>query len=209
MAWFIYSTEALPNPKFMGKARYTPDGCWIKWGGVALPAIPEKQWMALPDTMHTIRRADWRDKQGQEVEISIRKYKPVVDGKFAELGVIMIDHEPSAAEKKELEALSQELNTKYRAKAIEFFENERAKAIARQGTYEPSLYVDECYDLMKFPKPYSVDTLKSQRMPGHEAAERIADAITGALKRDREDAAMELAAKLVAKPEPQQQQARR
>src|SRR5258705_12891087 len=154
MSHWIYSTEALPNPKFLGRPRYTPDASYIRWGGIALPFVPEKQWTKLADSYSTVSRSDWKDRQGKEVEISIRKFMPVVTSQFAELGVIMLDHEPDDREKTALEPVSPDLNLKWRKKQIEFFESQRDMAKARQGVYDPSPYADECYEILKMEKHY-------------------------------------------------------
>jgi hypothetical protein len=202
MAYHIYSSEALPNPKFLGKPRYTPDASYIRWGGIALPFVPEKQWMKLADSFTTVQRSDWKDRQGKEVEISIRKFMPVVTSQFAELGVIMLDHEPDEKEKAALEPVSRDLNLKWRKKQIEFFESQRDMAKARQGVYDPSPYVDECYEVLKMEKPYSVDALQALRDPGASAADRIATAITDSMKAARKESADQLAHLLTQKTEP-------
>jgi len=181
MGWHIYSSEALPNPEFMGRPGYTPDSEYIRFGGVALPLIPKGTWLKLADSYPTLRRKDWRDKQGEEVEISVRRFKGIIENPergFAERGVILLDHEPSSAEKEKLERLSAELNLKFRKKHIEFYENQRQIALARQGTYPATPYVDECYELLRMEKPYSVEALQAQRSPGEKAAQQIADAIS-------------------------------
>jgi hypothetical protein len=192
MAWNIYSTEALPNPDFMGVPGYTPDSEYIRFGGVALPLLPKGQWLELPDSFLTIRRGDWRDKQGTEVEINTRRFKAIVanpERGFAERGVIMLDHKPSDDEKKNLEKVSAELNLKFRKKHIEFYENQRQIALARQGTYPATPYVDECYEILKMEKPYSVEALQAQRSPGEKAAQQIADAISASSKTSARDIA--------------------
>jgi hypothetical protein len=210
VSYFIFSSEALPNPEMLGKPRYTPDSEYIKFNGIALPFIPKKKWLKLPDEFLTIRRADWKDKHGTEVEVPIRRFKAVVDNPergFAERGVIMLDHEPSEAEKAKLEKLSEDLNTKFRAKMVEFYENQRQMAVARQGTYEPTPYIDECYDILNMKKPYSMEALKAQRDPGAAAALQIAEAIKGALKQDREDTANAATAALEMATRPKQEPA--
>jgi DNA-binding Lrp family transcriptional regulator len=192
VSYWIYSSEALPNPEFLGKPRYTPDSEYIKFSGIALPFIPKGQWMKLPDEFTTIRRADWKDKHGTEVEVPIKRFMAIVNNPergFAERGVIMLDHEPGEAEKKKLEQLSAELNFKFRGKQVEFYENQRQMALARQGTYEPTPYIDECYDIVGMKKPYSMEALKAQRDPGQAAAVQIASAIKEALQGARQDAA--------------------
>lgn len=207
MSYWIWSSEALPNPKFLGKPRYTPDGSYIRWGGLALPYVPEKKWMKLPDSLSTIRRKDWKDRQGEEVEIPMRRFMPVVTSQFAEVGVIMLDHEPDEKEKAALEPVSRDLNLKWRKKQIEFFENQRDMAKARQGVYDPSPYVDECYEVLKMDKPYTVDALQALRDPGASAADRIATAISESLKAGRKEAA-DAVAELLTRPEPPKQGAR-
>jgi hypothetical protein len=185
MAWFIYSSEALPNPELMGKSGYTPDSEYIRFGGATLPVLQKGTWTKLPESFTTIHHKDWKDKAGDEREINIRRFKPVVDNPergFAERGVIMLDHEPSDAEKKKLEQVSAELNLKFRKKHIEFYENQRQIALARQGQYPVTAYVDECYEILKMEKPYSMEALQSLRSPGQKAAQQIADAISAGVK---------------------------
>lgn len=206
MSYWIYSPEALPNPDMMGMPFYTPDNDWIKWGGVALPAVPKGQWTRLPDEMETRRRTSWRD-PWQEVIIPIKKYQQVVNsanGPFASRGVVMLDHEPTDKEKEKLEAKAGELNLRSRKRAVEFFESQRKAAEARQGTYEPSPYIDECYEMLQMKKPYSMEALRAQRDPGREAAREMAEAMRDVFRAERQAAANEVAAQLT-KPEPPKQ----
>lgn len=199
MPFWIYSPEALPNPEMMGKPRYTPDADYIRYAGVCLAPLKKDTWTKLPDYLTTIVHRDWTDRRGTEIEVPVRRIKPLVDNadRFAGRGVIMLDHEPSEKEKEILEKKSKELNIRFRKKAVEFFEQQRQGAIARQGTYEPSPYIDECYDILHMEKPYSVEALMAQRSPGAQAAVEIAEAIRGALKADREDAANAVARAIV------------
>lgn len=178
MSYWIYSTEALPNVEMMGKPGYTPDSEYIRFGGITLPPIPKKKWTLLPDSFTTIKRADWRDRHGMEVEIPIKKFKGVIDARFLERGVIFLDHEPSDAEKTELKMASEQLNLSWRRKCIQFYENQVAeKQTTGKGRTTPTPYEDECYELLGMKKPYSVDALQAQRDPGKEAADKIAQAI--------------------------------
>lgn len=201
MSWFIYSSEALPNPKFMGKPGYTPDGLYIRWGGIALPPIPAKTWVKLEDSYPTLRRRDWTDKRGEEVEIPIRRFKPIVDGRFAEMGVVMLDHEPSEAEKKSLEAVSHQENMKHRKRTVEFYEQQRDIAKAKQGSYPVNPYIDECYEMLGLDKPYSLEALEAQRNPGAQAAKNIAEAIKSALQQEHK-AGMAQAEEILTRPAP-------
>jgi hypothetical protein len=203
MAWHIYSTEALPNPDFQGKPGYTPDGLYIKWGGIALPPVPKQKWVKLEDTYPSLRRRDWTDKRGEEIEIPIRRFKPIVDGRFAEMGVILLDHEPSEIEKKTLEATSANLNLNWRKRQIEFFEQQREVAIARQGTYPVTPYIDECYDILDIKKPYSVESLEAKRDPGAKAAAMIAKAIKEALSQTHKEG-IDQAVEILTRPQPEE-----
>jgi hypothetical protein len=205
MSWFIYSTEALPNPKFQGKPGYTPDSLFIRFGGIALPPVPEKKWVKLDDSYPTLRRRDWTDRRGEELDVPIRKFKGIVDGRFAEMGVILLDHEPSETEKKALEKASADINLNWRKRQIEFYEQQREIALARQGTYPVTPYIDECYDILDIKKPYSVEALEAKRDPGAKAAAQFAKAIKEALAESRKeglDEAVEILTK-PSKPEPQ------
>lgn len=185
MSFYIYSHEALPNPAMMGKARYTPDGDYIKFGGVTLPILPAKTWVELDQDdprYTTLRRRDWTDRQGTEVEVRLKAFMPIINSRFADRGVVMLDHKPSLEEREQLKVACEELNLKYRKKAVEFFENQRDMAKARQGTYDPTPYIDECYELLGMDKPYSLEAMKEQRRPGEQAAARIAEALSAAQK---------------------------
>lgn len=188
MAW-IYSSEALPNPAMMGKPGYTPDQEFIRWGGAQLPPIPAKKWTRLPDSFSMLIHRDWRDKTGFEYDISVQKFKPIVtNGRFAERGVIWLDDPlPKDATLKELEAISERLNLKWRKQCIQMYEDQvREKEVTGHGRTRPTPYEDECFDMLNMKKPYSVDAMQAQRDPGAAAATMIAEAIRSALARERE-----------------------
>lgn len=180
MSYWIYSSESFPHDKLMGKAGYTPE--YLQWAGVQL-IVPEKRWFEIQDKWGILRHKDRADKQGH-VEYAFAT--DVVKGlraRFEPRGVIFLDHEPSHAEKKALEAVSLELNLKFRRDAIDFYESQRHdKEVTGTGRTKPTPYEDECYTLLDLEKPYSVEAFKALRRPGEEAAQRIADAIAGALK---------------------------
>jgi hypothetical protein len=183
MPHFIYSSEALPNEKMIGKPGYTPDNECIKWAGLTLPVIQAGKWQEMPETLHTLRRGDWRDRQGQPVEVHIRRFKGIIDANFAKRGVVFIDHEPSATEKEKLEAVSKDLNLQWRRSVIQEYEDQvREKEVTGHGRTKPTPYEDECYEVLNMKKPYSVDALQSQRDPGQKAAQQIADAISTSQK---------------------------
>jgi hypothetical protein len=193
MPWYIYSHEPLPNLAFMGRPGYTPDSEYIRYGGIALPAIPKRKWMKLDDSFTTLHRRDWRDKQGTEVEIPVRKFKAVVEGRFLERGVIMIDHEPNDAEKQELKKISEDLNLSWRRQCIQAYEDQVAeKNTTGHGRSKPTPYEDECFEILGMVKPYSVESLQSQRDPGRQAAERIAEALEKITRKEAKDNTVEI-----------------
>lgn len=186
MPWYVYSSEELPNTQMMGKPRYSPDGEYIRWNSITMRVIdeqgkescivPKGRWAEVVDSQTTHRRENWKAPR-IEVEISAAKFKPIIDSRFSERGVIMINHAPSDAERKHLEAVSATTNSGFRKRAVEFFESQRKSAEARQGTYEPTPYIDECYEILGMRKPYSMEALRAQRDPGREAAIDIANAM--------------------------------
>jgi hypothetical protein len=183
VSYWIFSSEALPNPEMLGRPGYTPDSEYIRFGGIALPNIPKNKWMELPDSFTTIRRQDWKDKHGQEVDIPVRKFKGVIDGRFAERGVVFLDHEPTDYEKQVLKKASEELNMAWRRQCIQWYEDQvREKEVTGHGRTKPTPYEDECYEVMGMEKPYSVEAMRAQRNPGQEAATKIAEAIADGQK---------------------------
>lgn len=183
MAHWIYSHEALPSQKLMGKPGYTPDSEFIRWGGLTLPPLNERQWTKLPDYLNTIRRSDWRDRQGTPIEIHISKFAPVIKNSFAKRGVIFMDHEPTEREKAELERVSRELNLEWRKECIQLYEDQvREKETTGHGRTKPTPYEDECYEMLGQKKPYSVEHFQAMRNPGDVAAQKIAAAIAESQK---------------------------
>jgi hypothetical protein len=201
MSYYIYSPEALPNPEMIGKPRYTPDNDYITWGGIALPPVPKDKWVKLEDYFSTSHHDHWKDKQGRQAEIPVRRFKSVVDNPergFAGRGVVVLDHEPSVVEKEAIEKKAREINLRFRKRYIEFFESQRKAAEARQGTYEPNPYTDECYDMLQMNKPYSIEALMALRDPGKEAAREMAEAIRDVMRDERKHAAESVADLLTA-----------
>lgn len=183
MAHYIYSSEALPDPELMGKPGYTPDNEFIRWAGLTLPALDEKKWTKLPEQLNTVRRSDWRDRQGTPIEVHISKFGPIIKANFAKRGVIFLDHEPTDAEKKKLELVSQEINLEWRKQCIQEYENQvREKEVTGTGRTRPTPYEDKCYELLGQKKPYSVEHFQAMRNPGDVAAQKIANAISEANK---------------------------
>src|SRR5260370_16673764 len=68
MAFWIYSSETIPNPESFGKPGYTPE--WFVWSGVQLPVLNKGEWIKLPDNFYNMRHRDWRDKKGLREKIA-------------------------------------------------------------------------------------------------------------------------------------------
>lgn len=186
MSYWIYSSEALPNPKLIGKPGYTPDSEYIRFHGVHLGVIPEKQWMELPESLQTTRKRSWRDAP-EPIEVPIRQFRPIVNSQFGARGVILLDHEPNAVEKKELEAKSLAANLAHRMTVVEWYENQvREKEVTGQGRSKPTPYEDECYGILGLTKPYSVEAMRAQRHPGEAVGEQIVAALDRLEKRRTE-----------------------
>lgn len=181
MPWYTFSVESLPNPEMIGKGGYTPET--FMHAGVSIN-IQKGYWEKHPDSFYTMRHKDWRDKAGTREHVSGDEIQKVMSARYGVRGVIVIDHEPNGPERKELEALSQELNLKFRTGCVDWYEQQvREKEVTGQGRTRPTPYEDECYSILGLSKPYSVEAFKAQRNPGDEAAKRIASAIEGAMKR--------------------------
>lgn len=194
MTWYVYSHEALPNPKYMGKPGYTPDNDYIRYNGVCLPALPEKTWVELPDYFTVKRFESWRDRQGRTEEIRVDKFKNVVerldDGRFHKRGVAIVDHKPSDYDQHVIEKECAARNLEFRKGIVEQFEeNLRNRQITGVGRSKPTPYEDECFDVLDIPKPYSVEAMKAQRQPGREAAKEFGKEIVKAFQKLQEESA--------------------
>lgn len=178
MSYFIYSTEPLPNPALMGKPGYTPDGEYIQHGGFRLSQLPAKTWLKLPDREFTIRHRDWMDRKGTRESIYMEDIAPAIKTKVEGRGVILLDHEPSAEEKKALEQKSEETHLAFRMKCVEWYENQvREKEVTGHGRTNPTPYENECYEILGLTKPYSVEAMRAQRHPGEAVGEQIVAAL--------------------------------
>lgn len=187
MSWFIYSTEPLPNPSLMGKPGYTPDSEYVKHGGFCLSQLPEKTWVQLPNVTKTIRHRDWLDKRGTEERIYIDDVAPAIRTRFSKRGVIVLDHEPTTEEKKQLEQESENTYNAWLMECVENYENQvREKEVTGHGRTKPTPYEDMCYSILGLTKPYSVEAMRAQRHPGEAVGEQIVAALDRLEKRRTE-----------------------
>src|ERR1700756_2256291 len=122
--FYIYSHEPLPNPDLMGRPGYTPDSEYVGHGGFRLGYLPPNEWIKLPEREYTIRHRDWLDRKGTREIIYMEDIVPAMKTRFEGRGVIILDHEPTEKEKKELSQKSAEINEAYRMKCVEWYENQ-------------------------------------------------------------------------------------
>jgi hypothetical protein len=192
--WYIYSHESLPDPDLMGVPGYTPDGEYIKHGGFSVGMMPEKAWMALPSRIPTIRHYDWTDRAGHKEFIYMEDIAPAIRTKFGKRGVVLLDHEPSEAEKKAVSADCEKLSLAFRMSQVEWYENQvREKEVTGTGRTKPTPYEDKCYSILGLTKPYSVEALRAQRHPGEAVGEQIVAALDRLDQRRQQEAKNEKA----------------
>lgn len=182
--WYIYTHEPLPDPDLMGIPGYTPDAEFIRHGGFSVGALPEKSWMALPSRISTIRHHDWTDRKGHVEYIYMEDIAPAIRTKFEKRGVVMLDHEPSEKEKKDISERSEKLSLAFRMSQVEWYENQvREKEVTGQGRTKPTPYEDKCYTILGLTKPYSVEAMRAQRHPGEAVGRELVQAMEGVLTR--------------------------
>jgi hypothetical protein len=186
--WFIYSHESLPDPDLMGTPGYTPDSEYIKHGGFSVGMLKGGEWMALPARIPTIRHYDWTDKAGHKEFIYMEDIAAPIRTKFDKRGVVLLDHEPSKEEQKEIAARSEKLSLAFRMSQVEWYENQvREKEVTGQGRTKPTPYEDKCYTILGLTKPYSVEAMRAQRHPGEAVGEQIVAALERLDKRREEE----------------------
>lgn len=175
--YWIYSSEALPNPALIGKPGYTPDNEYIQHGGFRT-TLPAKTWVPIESRMKTIRHRDWLDRKGTVEMIYMEELAPSIKTKYEKRGVILLDHEPSAAEKKVMEEKSLQLLQAWWMECVENYENQvREKEVTGHGRTKPTPYEDMCYTELGLTKPYSVEAMRAQRHPGEAVGEQIVAAL--------------------------------
>jgi len=176
MAFWIYSSETIPNPESFGKPGYTPE--WFVWGGVQLPVLNKGEWTKLSDSFYNMRHRDWRDKSGVREHIAAADMTKALTGRWGNRGVVVLDHEPSKEEKARIARESQDANLAFRMKVVEEYENAvREKEVTGHGRTKPTPYEDECYTILGLTKPYSVEAMRAQRHPGEAVGEQIVAAL--------------------------------
>ena len=181
MSWFVYSAESIPNDKLVGRPGYTPE--IPMWNGVSI-VVKEKEWTKFPEHFYNIRHVDWKDKRGTREHVAGEDLFKVLGARFANRGIIFLDHEPTSAEAAELEKKAHETNLAFRMKCVEEYENQvREREVTGHGRTTPTPYEDECYTILGLTKPYSVEAMRAQRHPGEAVGEQIVAALERLEKR--------------------------
>lgn len=188
MSYFLYSPEPLPNPAMIGKPGYTPDSEYVGHAGWRI-TVEANKWIELPRTFRRFYHADWTDKRGRAEVVYMEDIAPAVQNKFGVRGLIVIDHEPTAEEKKKLEAQSADTNLAWRMRAVEEYEERlKQKAVGEKVQTRVTPYEDQCYEILGLTKPYSVEAMRAQRHPGEAVGEQIVAALDRLMKRKDEEA---------------------
>lgn len=175
--YWVYSTEAMPRVDLFNKRDYNPNNDYIGYNSIYIAPIEAKTWTAIPDRMRSLRHYDRTDKSGHVYHVFADEIVKANAERLKPRGVIFLDHEPSAAERKQLEKESLELNLAFRLDAIQFYEESLKEAEANGRSLKANCYVKECYTELGMERPGSVEAIRSQRQPGEAAADRFAAAL--------------------------------
>ena len=187
MPFHVYTVEEFPNTKLMGKAGYTPE--YLQWGGISLPPLEAKKWAKLPDNYYNTYHVDWKDRAGTRRHVTGDDLFDRLRKRFENRGLVFLDHEPSIAEKVELERDAYQKNLAFRMTIVEGYENAvREKEVTGKGRTTPTPYEDECYSVLGLTKPYSVEAMRAQRHPGEAVGEQIVAALQRLEARRKDDA---------------------
>jgi hypothetical protein len=188
MPYFVYSVEAFPSDTLMNKAMYTPE--YLSHWGIMLQGIEAKKWIEFKDNFYNTYRVDWKDRAGTRRHIAGEDLFKALKQRFANRGVAIFDHAPTAAEKAIAEKDCMEKNLVFRMASVEAYENEvNEKKVTGHGRTKPTAYEDECYTILGLTKPYSVEAMRAQRHPGEAVGEQIVAALDRLEKRRASEAA--------------------
>jgi hypothetical protein len=182
--YHLYSVESFPSDTLLGKPMYTPE--YLAHWGITLQDVKGGQWMEFKDNFYNTYHADWKDRAGTRRHIAGEDLFKALKQRFANRGVAIFDHAPTAAEKAIAEKDCMEKNLAFRMASVEAYENEvNEKKVTGHGRTKPTPYEDECYTLLGLTKPYSVEAMRAQRHPGEAVGEQIVAALVGRLEKRR------------------------
>jgi hypothetical protein len=186
--YWLYSPENFPHEGYQqGRNREYISAC-----GVQIAPVKAAEWQQLKTGYVTIQFEDYQDKVGKQVVIVDHEIARHINEKFGNRGVLVVSDGDYQTKKDLLEEAAQKVNIDFRKRVVEEFEQTREEVKAQGRTYRPSGYIEECYDILQLPKPWSADTLMKQRDPGAAAAQQIADAIATALPAAIQTALLEI-----------------
>src|SRR5258706_10635581 len=181
--FYVYSVESMPRVDLHLSRDYNPANDRIAYNGVYLPPLAAKTWTQVEDRIKSLRHHDRSDKQGHVYHVFADELVRANENRLRPRGVIFLDHEPTAAEKTQLEQESLAANLQFRLDAIQTYEESLKEAEANGRTLKANTYTKECYQLLNMEIPGSVAALRAVRQPGEEAAVRFASALEGAIER--------------------------
>ena len=181
--YFVYSVEPMPRVDLFGKRDYNPANDYIAYNGIYLPPIAAKTWTRIDDRFASLRHHDRTDKQGHRYHVFADEIVKANQERLRPRGVMFTDHEPTAAEKAQLEQEALNNNLQFRMEVIQFYEDQvREHETGNPARTKPTTYELECYEVLGMERPYSVAAFKSQRQPGEAVAERFAAAMEQLIK---------------------------
>jgi len=184
--FYVYSVEPMPRTDLFEKRDYNPQNDYIAYNSIYLEPIPAKTWTRIPDKFRSLRHHDRTDKQGHPYHVFDDEIVKANQARLRPRGVLFTDHEPTAAEKAELESNAAKLNMQFRLDAIQSYEEAMREAEANGRTVKAPTYVKECYELLGMPRPGSAEAIRAQRQPGEDVADRIVAALEKLLSRKPE-----------------------
>lgn len=181
--YWVYSVEAMPRTDLFMSRDYNPNNDYIGYNSIYIEPVPAKTWVRIPDKLRSLRHRDRTDKQGTIYHVFDDEIVKANQERLRSRGVLFTDHEPTAAEKAELEARAAKLNMQFRIDAIQNYEESMREAEANGRTLKANTYVKECYELLQLPRPGSAEAIRAQRQPGEDVADRIVAALEKLLSR--------------------------
>lgn len=171
MAYKIYSVEALPR---QGKGDTRE---YIYFNGFLIGPIPAGQWWTLKKVYTTLVHRDFEDKQGSIKSAIDDDIALFINQQWGHRGVAVVAEEELTTSQAKMEDMCKAANRTYRETTLRDFERQlEAWRVGQPGRAKPTAYEEECYQVLGWPAPNSVEALRAQRMPGEAAAERMMDA---------------------------------
>lgn len=180
--YYVYSVEPMPRVDLFATRDYNPTNDYIAYNSIYLEPVPARTWTRIPDKFRSLRHRDRTDKQGTTYHVFDDEIVKANQERLRPRGVLFTDHEPTAAERAELEERAAKLNMEFRIAAIQTYEEGLREAEANGRTLRANTYTRECYKLVGLPMPGSAEAIRAQRQPGEDVADRIVAALVRLLE---------------------------